>query len=83
LAETAVEDAPGRGSFSMIVRDGTRPAPGAGLPPSVIAKIKAFVKARAIVRIHKRVKAKAQARLKGRGLLDNRYRCLSVSATTR
>jgi hypothetical protein len=70
LAETAVEDAPGRGSFSMIVRDGTRPAPGAGLPPSVIAKIKAFVKARAIVRIYKRVKRRP--RLNGRGLPDNR-----------
>jgi uncharacterized repeat protein (TIGR01451 family) len=36
---------------------GARPAPGAGLRPRVIAKIKAIVKARAIVRILKRVKA--------------------------
>jgi uncharacterized repeat protein (TIGR01451 family) len=43
---------------------GVRPAPGAGLPPSVIAKIKAIVKARAIVRIHKPVKAKAKAKAK-------------------
>jgi hypothetical protein len=41
---------------------GTLPAPGAGVPPAVIAKIKAIVKARAIVRILKRVKAERAQR---------------------
>jgi uncharacterized repeat protein (TIGR01451 family) len=41
---------------------GTLPAPGAGVPPAVIAKIKAIVRARAVVRVLKRAKAERAQR---------------------